>query len=121
MSAAVNGGVLVYFGFTGSGIVPGYYIVGGTSESSPEFAGVVAIADQYAHRRLGLLNPRLYTLGARHAPGIVDVTIGDTTVTFTQHGQTYTVKGFSAVPGYDLATGWGTVNAAKLVPKLAGR
>jgi subtilase family serine protease len=121
MSAAVDGGVLVYLGFTGGdGVTPGYYIFGGTSESSPLFAGIVAIADQYAHKRLGLINPRLYQLGAHHAPGIVDITIGDNTVTFTQHGQTFTVKGFPARPGYDLSTGWGTVDAARFVPELAG-
>ncbi|MGE5292436.1 MAG: S8 family serine peptidase [Micromonosporaceae bacterium] len=119
MSAAVDGGVLVYIGFTGGdGITPGYYIFGGTSEASPEFAGVVAIADQNAHRRLGLLNPALYDLAKHHAPGIVDVTIGDNTVTFSQGGQTYTVPGFPAVRGYDMSTGLGTVDAAKLVGEL---
>jgi subtilase family serine protease len=109
----------VYIGFTGGdGITPGYYIFGGTSEASPEFAGVVAIADQNAHRRLGLLNPRLYALAAHHAPGIVDVTAGDNTVTFTQGGQTFTVPGFPAVRGYDMSTGVGTVDAARLVTEL---
>jgi subtilase family serine protease len=120
MSAAVDGGVLVRIGFSGGdGITPGYYIFGGTSESSPEFAGVVAIADQLAHRRLGLINPSLYRLGASGAPGIVDVTRGDNTVTFTQEGQTFTVEGFAAVKGYDLSSGWGTVDAARFVPELA--
>ena len=122
MSAAVDGGVLVYIGFSGGdGITPGYYIFGGTSEASPEFAGVVAIADQYAHRRLGLLNPKLYELAEQHAPGIVDITRGNNTVTFTQNGQTYTVPGFQAVTGYDLASGLGTVDAAKLVRELGRR
>jgi subtilase family serine protease len=120
MSAAVDGGVLVYIGFTGGdGITPGYYIFGGTSEASPEFAGVVAIATQRAHHRLGLLNPTLYALGAEHAPGIVDVTRGNNTVTFQQNGKKYTVPGFSARPGYDLASGLGTVNAAALTRELA--
>ena len=58
MSAAVDGGVLVRIGFSGGdGITPGYFIFGGTSEASPEFAGVVAIAAQLAHKRLGLINP----------------------------------------------------------------
>jgi len=82
---------------------------------------VVAIADQLAHKRLGLINPTLYALGARRAPGIVDVTIGDNTVTFTQQGQTFTVQGFPAVRGYDLSTGGGTVDAARFVPELASR
>ena len=122
MSAAVDGGVLVYIGYSGGdGITPGYYIFGGTSEASPEFAGVVAIAAQRAHHRLGLINPRLYRLAEHHAPGIPDVTLGDNTVTFEQGGQTYTVKGYDAAPGYDLATGLGTVNAAALTRELARR
>lgn len=119
MSAAVDGGVLVRIGFNGGdGITPGYFIFGGTSEASPEFAGVVAIADQFAHHRLGLLNPRLYQLAAHHAPGIPDITLGDNGVTFSQDGQTFTVPGFQAGPGYDLSSGLGTVDAAKLVPEL---
>jgi hypothetical protein len=37
----------------------------------------------------------------------------------TQNGHLYTVNGFSALPGYDLASGVGTVNAASFVPELA--
>lgn len=122
MSAAVDGGVLVYIGFTGGdGITPGYYIFGGTSEATPEFAGVVAIADQLAHHRLGLLNPALYELARHHAPGIVDITAGDNTVSFTQEGETFTVPGFPAVPSYDMSSGLGTVDAARLVHELGRR
>ena len=118
LSAAVNGGALVYMSFGGlSG--PGFYIIGGTSEASPEFAGIVAIADQAAGHDLGLLNPDLYAIGSG-GPGIPDITIGNNTVTFTQNGHTYTVRGFNAVAGYDMASGLGTVDAAKLVAELAG-
>ena len=54
-----------------------------------------------------------------HARGIVDVTKGGNTVSFTQGGQRHTVRGFAAVRGYDLASGVGTVNAAYFVPELA--
>lgn len=84
LSAAVDGGVLVYLGFPG--LDPGYYIVGGTSEASPLFAGVVAIADQIAGHRLGWINPRLYALGTRASKGIVDITIGDNTFTLGRPG-----------------------------------
>jgi len=116
MSAAVDGGALVFLSF----ITPGYYIVGGTSWSSPLFSGVVAIADQAAGHRLGLLNPALYQLASQGAPGIVDVTRGTNTVFFTQHGQKVTVVGYKGTPGYDLSTGLGTIDAAQLVPELAG-
>ena len=97
---------------------------GGTSEATPEFAGIVAIADQFARTRLhkgrlGLINPALYDLYQLHAPGIVDVTRGGNTVSFPVTGGLFTVRGYSARPGYDLVTGLGTVDAAKLVPGLA--
>jgi subtilase family serine protease len=121
MSAAVDGGANVYLGFSGNGLpAPGWYIFGGTSEASPLFSGIVAIADQAAGHRLGLLNPALYGLGDRGRSGIVDITIGNNTVTFTQEGQTYTVQGFEAVRGYDLASGLGTANGARLVAQFAG-
>jgi subtilase family serine protease len=121
MSAAVNGGALVFLGFLGDN--SGYYIIGGTSEASPLFSGVVAVADQAAGHRLGLLNPSLYGLGDSGRSGIVDVTRGDNTVQFTNPGPlfpgTFTVKGFRAKDGYDLATGLGTADGARLVPQLA--
>ena len=118
MSAAVNGGVLTYESTPGS--QTGWSPAGGTSASSPMFAGIVAIAGQAAGHDLGLLNPALYALGAQHAAGIVDIGRGDNTVTFTQHGKTYTVHGYRATAGYDLASGLGTVDAARLVAELAG-
>ncbi|MGZ6315209.1 MAG: S53 family peptidase, partial [Candidatus Limnocylindrales bacterium] len=119
MSAAVDGGVIVYYTFDPSFV--GYHIFGGTSESSPEFAGIVAMADQLAHHRLGLLNNRLYDLLHSPASGIVDVTVGNNTFgPFTNSdGNTYTVVGFNAGKGYDLASGVGTVDAARFVPALA--
>src|SRR5919204_1308858 len=40
----------------------GWYVVGGTSASSPQWAGLIAIADQMAGRDLGYINPALYSL-----------------------------------------------------------
>ena len=51
-------------------------------------------------------------------PGIVDVTAGNNTVSFRQGGKLHTVTGFTAGPGYDLASGLGTINAAEFVPEL---
>jgi subtilase family serine protease len=119
MSAALDGAALVYIdGRAGLGPA-GFHLIGGTSEAAPLFAGIVAIADQVAGHGLGLLNPALYRMYARHEPGIVDVTAGTNTVTFRQGGAEHTVLGWDAVAGYDLASGVGTVNAAEFVPELA--
>jgi subtilase family serine protease len=120
LSAAVDGAVVLYFSFDPTRV--GYHLVGGTSEASPEFAGVVAMADQLAGHDLGNINNRLYLLShARNLTGEVDVTQGNNTFgPFTNSdGTTHTVVGFDAGPGYDLASGNGTVDAAKFVPALA--
>jgi subtilase family serine protease len=113
MSAAVNGAAWIYTSF--GGVSVGWHLVGGTSEASPIFSGIVALADQAAGHRLGLINPALYVMGTLSAAGggngIVDVTSGN-----NSFGG---VTGFTAKRGYDLASGWGTIDAAKFVPALA--
>jgi subtilase family serine protease len=127
MSAAVDGAAVFYYSFPNpKASAGGWHLVGGTSEATPLFAGIVAIADQAAERRLGLLNDRLYHLARKPAAGIVDVVGGDNSLTFCGAGcdglapVMVTVKGYQAVKGYNLATGLGTVNAAQLVKVLAG-
>jgi len=117
MSAACNGSADTYGSFGGA--PAGWSPTCGTSEATPLFAGIVALADQVAGHPLGLINPALYRLAAAGAPGIVDVTSGNNTVSFTQGGHEHTVRGFTATRGYDLASGVGTVNAAYFVRELA--
>ena len=117
MSASCNGSVDIYSSYGGE--APGWSPSCGTSEATPLFAGIVALADQVAGHSLGLINPALYQLAARGAPGIVQVTSGNNTVSFSQDGHQYTVTGFAARHGYSLAAGVGTVNALYFVPELA--
>ena len=117
MSAACNGSVETYSSYRGAPV--GWSPVCGTSEATPLFAGIVALAAQLAGHPLGPVNPALYRLAAMHARGIADVTKGSNTVSFTQGGRRHTVRGFTAGPGYDLASGVGTVDAAYFVRELA--
>jgi subtilase family serine protease len=117
MSGACSGLVDTYQSFAGQ--PAGWYVDCGTSEATPLFAGIVALADQAAGHSLGLINPALYALSAAKAPGLVDVTTGYNGVSFIQNNQLYTVPGYHAGSGYDLASGVGTVNAALFVPELA--
>jgi subtilase family serine protease len=117
LSAAVNGGALIFLSFQPFG--PGFLIVGGTSEASPLFSGVVAIADQIAHRRLGWINPAMYRLDS----GIVDITRGSNTflVEAPNGSALFSVPGWNAVHGYDMASGLGTVDGFTFAHALAAR
>ena len=117
MSGACNGSADMYQSFAGQ--PAGWYPTCGTSEATPEFAGIVALASQLAGHPLGQINPALYELSGERAPGIADVTTGNNTVEFPQGGKLNRVAGFSAGPGYDLASGVGTVWAPLFVPELA--
>jgi subtilase family serine protease len=131
MSAAVNGSVDFYD--TTDPSVAGWGIVGGTSEASPLFSGIVALADQVAGHSLGDLNPALYALAQQHRgpDGIVPISQGSNSYTFCQAAaiasdsscaspsDLVNVQGFSANGYYNDATGWGTVDAAWFVPALA--
>ena len=116
VSGVLSGAAWVYFSFVPTRV--GWHLIAGTSESSPIMSGVVALADQAGHRRLGDINPALYLLGhlstQPHFPlptGIVDVTSGN----ISDNG----VTGPAAGPGYDLASGWGTIDGARFVVALA--
>ncbi len=117
MSGACNGAADMFQSFKGQ--PAGWYPTCGTSEATPEFAGIVALAAQFAGHRIGLINPALYRMSRNHARGLVDVVRGNNTVSFRQGGKLHTVTGFRALPGYDLASGVGTVNAPFFVPELA--
>jgi subtilase family serine protease len=118
--AAVSSGVLTVWSSSGQG--PGQvFVFGGTSVGTPEWSGIVAIADQYAHRRLGQLNPALYTIGrsSSYDQAFHDVTAGNNTFSGQNtSGATVTIKGYDAGPGWDPVTGLGTPNAYNLVPLL---
>ena len=123
--AGVAGGVLthcgvcnVLFGLDPS--APVFFIFGGTSAGSPQWAALAADADQMAHRDLGLITGHVYRLvwpPSGRGPGdklyLHDITTGNNDV--VEIGN----QGFDAGPGWDAVTGLGTPNAADLLPALA--
>jgi subtilase family serine protease len=89
---------------------------GGTSASAPLWAGLIALADQYAGRHLGFVNPAIYRIGrsASYLKVFHDITTGDNTPTFPGHA----INGYTAARGWDPVTGWGSPNAEALIPRL---
>jgi kumamolisin len=84
---------------------------GGTSFAAPMWAGFLALVNQQSvangNKTLGFVNPSLYSIGAgsSYDSDFHDIASGS--------------NGYSATTGYDLATGWGSPQAA-LLAALAG-
>ncbi len=117
-----NGGANIYISVVNGpeGLLgPGWYVVGGTSEASPLTAGIISLADQVAGHGLGQINRALYQMGDGSGSGLQDVTLGNNGVTWTDsNGNMHTLPGFTAGPGYDLASGLGTPWAPSFVAQL---
>lgn len=111
-NAAIYHGVLVYW--DGS-----WYLFGGTSCGSPQWAGIVAIADQKARRSLGFINWALYLFNLapnKYTNPFHDITKGNNSVVETDSGgNPVAVQGFNAGPGWDATTGLGSPYADRLV------
>jgi len=89
----------------------------GTSAGAPFWAGLVALADQYAGRDLGAVDPAIYRIAqsASYHTAFHDVLKGDNTVVVSGE----TLEGYQAGPGWSPVTGWGTPIASVLVRLLA--
>ena len=111
-NAAVNGGVLVVWSAVPA--AAGIYIVGGTSAGSPQWAAIVALANQLNGGPLGFINPKLYSIGSSttYSRDFHDITVGNNQLAGTP-------VGFPATTGWDDATGFGTPNVSCLVADLA--
>ncbi len=92
--------------------------VGGTSCAAPLWAGFTALVNQQSlagvHTTVGFLNPALYAIGkgSNYALCFNDITTGN-------NEWSESPNQFSAVPGYDLCTGWGTPNGTNMINTLA--
>jgi subtilase family serine protease len=101
--------ILVYLSFLGPDNA-GFYFIGGTSEGSPQWAGIIAVANQLAGRPLGFLNPKLYAIGEQFN-FFRDITFGSN----ASNG----LPGYLATRGWDLSTGWGTPDLGSLIREMA--
>jgi hypothetical protein len=88
---------------------------GGTSAAAPLWAGVIALADQYAHRQLGFVNAAVYQIARTNNNAFHQITTGNNSVSFPPH----TIIGYHASHGWNPVTGWGSPDASVLVPLLA--
>jgi kumamolisin len=82
-------------------------VVGGTSAVAPLWAGLIACFNSSLKTPLGYLNPTLYQTVAAMAGTFHDITSGNN-------------GGYSAGPGWDACTGWGSPNGAVILQSLAG-
>ena len=129
-NAGVDGGVLTHWG-TGlealAGLPPDspvFFIFGGTSAGSPQWAGLTALADQLAGKRLGFLNSEIYRIGqsqSLYPLAFHDITSGTNSITeFDDAGNPIiTIPGFTTAKGWDPVTGWGSPKSEAAILMLA--
>lgn len=91
---------------------------GGTSAATPLWAALIALINQSRGpgKRIGFLTPLLYQ--PRNGPGSTIGQLGCTDVV-SGNNTTSPVGGYSAGPGYDAVSGWGTPNGTKLLQALS--
>jgi kumamolisin len=109
---------------------PGWTSIGGTSAATPLMAAGVALANQLATRHgqpaLGFLNPLLYELGGeRKARRAVfrDVSKGNDDIGLLlpkEVGGAHPLGCCEARPGYDWASGWGSLDVVGLAKAALG-
>ncbi|MEO8737555.1 MAG: protease pro-enzyme activation domain-containing protein [Edaphobacter sp.] len=97
-------------------------VVGGTSVAAPSFAGMLALVEQKISSRIGNANPTLYGLASSTYYNNIfhDITNGNNSSACnagTPDCPGGGSIGYTAGPGYDLATGWGTIDAYNLATK----
>jgi subtilase family serine protease len=119
-SAAVEHGVLTYLAIPG--IPAGFYLFGGTSAGSPQWAAITAIANQRAGTSLGFLNAGIYRIAEAsqvYANSFHDVTVGtNSSLQFDLSNKPVTIIGFNAGTGWDATTGVGSPKGAGIVSEL---
>lgn len=103
----------------------GWMNVGGASAAAPLFGGGLALIDQRLHadgrQYLGFVNPLLYRIGSSSGRAQIfhDVTQGGNDVgSFIPGGRGRPLGCCEARPGYDEASGWGSVNFASLLLRV---
>jgi subtilase family serine protease len=116
-NAAFNGGVVVVFGGR-------HGVVGGTSAGAPQWAAIVALANEVRGKRgmpsVGLATPQLWLLArdkGSYRKDFHDITVGSNALGGPGSG----LPGFDARPGYDFATGLGTPEVSRLLKDLSDR
>ncbi len=110
-NASVYTAVLVAESFRGTGTR--YYFTGGTSAGAPQWAGIIALANQAAGHSLGFVNNSLYRIAMNgpYSSAFHDITVGQNAL--------FNGPGESAGPSYDMPTGLGSPNVANLITALS--
>ena len=101
------------------GSTPFIATASGTEAAAPLWAGLMALADQYARHDLGFVDPAIYRIArsSGYHQAFHDITTGNNTMAMPYPVGT---AGYRTAPGWDPATGWGSPDAQVLVPLLAG-
>ncbi|HKF36232.1 MAG TPA: S53 family peptidase [Ktedonobacteraceae bacterium] len=115
---------------SGGGGIPGgssggWITVGGTSAAAPMWAAMIVLANEQAAKahkgHVGFLNPALYRIasGSHYGSDFHDITPPSNSSSPSNNDEGFNGGAYPVTNGYDMATGWGSFNAARLAADLA--
>ena len=112
-------------GILGGGTSGGWITVGGTSAAAPMWAAMIALTNEDAAHHgkavVGFLNPALYKIasGSNYGRDFHDITPPSSSSAPSNNDELgFNGGAYPVTNGYDMATGWGSFNAANLAADL---
>jgi subtilase family serine protease len=119
-NAAILHGVLTYLNIPG--VPVGFYRFGGTSAGAPQWAALMAIADQAAGHNYGFINAALYKIGQNagdYSNAFHDIVTGtNSALEFDASNNPVDITGFSAGVDWDPVTGLGSPKTGGVLYEL---
>ncbi len=107
---------------SGPGAGSPFGVVGGTSAVAPLYAALIALINAGLNKRIGYLNPTLYSLGSSGVFRDINDGVSNAVSWTNPDGSTGGPSlGYTSGPGWDACTGWGSINGNALLNALTAQ
>jgi kumamolisin len=107
---------------SGPGAGNPFGVVGGTSAVAPLYAALIALINASLNKRVGYLNPTLYSFGSSGVFRDINDGVSNSVSWTNDDGSIGGPSlGYSSGPGWDACTGWGSIDGSALLSALTGQ
>jgi kumamolisin len=107
---------------SGPGAGNPFGVVGGTSAVAPLYAALIALINASLSKRVGYLNPTLYSFGSSGVFRDINDGVSNSVLWTNTDGSVGGPSlGYSSGPGWDACTGWGSIDGSALLSALTAQ